>query len=507
MSSHLTQDQYDAIIVGGGGSGLAAAVSAAQQGKSVLLLEREPHLGGTTGMAVGSFTANQTKHQSQASIVDSWQNHAIDAGQFAPHDIEAKNNTLLREAFLKETATTLEWLTAMGLRFTGPHSEPPNRVARMHNVIPGAQAYIRTLSKEFKRLGGQSITQAKVRKLCQTGDAVTGLEFEHSGQTSKVSTRLGVVLAAGDYANSRSLIRKHKGEGFSGVQGINPKATGDGHLLAQSAGAQLLNMEVTFGPEIRFIPPSEGFQFLQRITQSHIPTPLANAIATLSPGWLIRAIAKQLLITWQHPEHSLFRNGAILVNRDGQRFCNELESPTRELAITRQPNKQAYILLDQLLVEQYSKWPHFISTAPKIAYAYVTDYLKRRPDIALQRNHPHEFSQIRSPQLARLTETLACYNETHEADTFGRTESRRKLRGNKWVLLGPAKAYFTTTEGGAAINTKCQVLRKNGSEIKGLYAVGQNGLGGQILWGHGLHIAWAITSGRLAGKHFNTQQA
>lgn len=34
----------------------------------------------------------------------------------------------------------------------------------------------------------------------------------------------------------------------------------------------------------------------------------------------------------------------------------------------------------------------------------------------------------------------------------------------------------------------------------GLYAVGQAGLGGQILWGHGLHIAWAMTSGRLAGK-------
>ena len=41
----------------------------------------------------------------------------------------------------------------------------------------------------------------------------------------------------------------------------------------------------------------------------------------------------------------------------------------------------------------------------------------------------------------------------------------------------------------------------NNEPIAGLYAVGQNGLGGMILWSHGLHIAWAMTSGRLAGKH------
>jgi fumarate reductase flavoprotein subunit len=61
------------------------------------------------------------------------------------------------------------------------------------------------------------------------------------------------------------------------------------------------------------------------------------------------------------------------------------------------------------------------------------------------------------------------------------------------------KAYFTTTEGGAAINDQMQVLDAAGQPIPGLYAVGQNGLGGMVLWGHGLHIGWAITSGRLAG--------
>ena len=56
------------------------------------------------------------------------------------------------------------------------------------------------------------------------------------------------------------------------------------------------------------------------------------------------------------------------------------------------------------------------------------------------------------------------------------------------------------TEGGAAINQRLQVLDREGHAIEGLFAVGQNGLGGQVLWGHGLHIAWALTSGRLAGQ-------
>jgi fumarate reductase flavoprotein subunit len=44
-----------------------------------------------------------------------------------------------------------------------------------------------------------------------------------------------------------------------------------------------------------------------------------------------------------------------------------------------------------------------------------------------------------------------------------------------------------------------EVLDEEGEVIPGLYAVGQNGLSGMILWSHGLHIAWAMTSGRLAG--------
>ena len=78
--------------------------------------------------------------------------------------------------------------------------------------------------------------------------------------------------------------------------------------------------------------------------------------------------------------------------------------------------------------------------------------------------------------------------------------SERPLENGPWTLLGPLKAYFTTTEGGVAVDDDMRALDANGQAIPGLRCVGQNGLGGMILWGHGRHIAWAMTSGRLAGE-------
>ena len=54
----MTKD-YDVIVVGAGGSGLAAALVAAERGGRVLILEKQPQPGGTTAIAIGSFTASK----------------------------------------------------------------------------------------------------------------------------------------------------------------------------------------------------------------------------------------------------------------------------------------------------------------------------------------------------------------------------------------------------------------------------------------------------------------
>lgn len=498
------REVHDVVVVGAGGSGLAAAASASEHGAGVLVLEKRPRVGGTTGIAVGSFTASGTEHQRRAGIADTAAAHDEDAGQFAPAGIEARNSAELRQYFLEHFAQTLRWLQGMGLAFHGPNPEPPNRVARMHNVVPGARAYIIALERQIHRHGGHIRCDTTVEELIRDSGRVAGVRGRDGAgkRRFEIRARRGVVLAGGDYAANGELIARYKGEDFAAIDGINPDALGEGHHLAESVGARLVNMDVTYGPELRFVPP-ERMGLVQRLATHPALSRFAGRLLPIVPRVLINTIARRLLVTWQHPENALLEDGALLVNARGERFCNELESPGREIELARQPGKIGYLVLDGRLVQRYGAWPHFISTAPEIAYAYVDDYVRLRPDVAVRGRSLEELAARRRLPLAALGETVQRYNRhalDATPDPHGRGGVRHPLEGGPWALLGPARAYFTTTEGGAAIDRQLRVLDHAGTPIEGLFAVGQNGLGGQILWGHGLHIGWAITSGRLAGR-------
>lgn len=494
------------IVVGAGGSGLAAAVAAAERGSRVLVLEKQPQPGGTTGIAVGSFTAAGTSLQRQATIHDHPREHVEDVAKFAPADLERRNNAAQREYFLTEAAATFEWLRGMGLAFVGPSPEPPNREKRMHNVVPGAKAYIARLQTRLLQHGGQIRCDADVQELLWNDGRVIGVRAA-IGPTAREPLEFnavhGVVLAAGDYASNPEMIARHKGPQFGKVEGINPNASGDGHRLAQTAGALMKNMDVTYGPELRFIASG------RRPFQQLLPTSglLARAIGWIAP-WIpqrvMNAMIKRLLVTWQHPEDAIFDDGALLINCHGERFVDETVTTNREIEVANQPQKIAYLLLDGELAERYSKWPHFVSTAPDIAYAYVDDYRRLRPDVTHLATDLAGLAKRVGLDSHKLERTVNDYNDNLVAQTpdpFGRTAQTapRPLRP-PWVLLGPVKSYFTTTEGGACVDRQMRVLDNDNQPIAGLYAVGQNGLSGMILWSHGLHIAWALTSGRLAGE-------
>ncbi len=496
------KESFDVVIVGGGGSGLATGVSAAQNGSSVIVLEKRPELGGTTGIAIGSFTANRTTLQRKEGIEDNPDDHEADAGLFGPLEIQSRNNSQMRRFFLGHSPETLDWLMEMGLRFHGPSPEPPNRVPRMHNVVPNAKAYIAALQSRLFALGGTVICNARAEALVKEGDRIVGVRARIDDRTITIRARRGVVLAAGDYSSAPEVITRYKGARFAAIEGINPYCSGDGHLMAEQVGAQLLNMDVTYGPEIRFVPPARK-PFSQLLPASGFMARLMGSLLPLVPRPFINAMIKRLLVTWQHPEDKLFEDGAILINSRSERFCNEKASPEREIRISEQPGKICYILLDKRLAQKYSTWPHFISTAPEIAYAYVKDYRRIRPDITMVREDLKGLAEVRGLPVEPLQRAVEDYNRYvagREADPYGRTGDKAPLIDGHWWLLGPAKAYFTTTEGGLGINESFQVLDPTGRPIEGLYAVGANGMGGMILWGHGLHIAWAITSGRMVGR-------
>src|SRR6266508_2764941 len=145
-------NEADVIVVGGGGSGLAAAVQAAQHDRSVILLEKTAHTGGTTSWSVGSITVAGSAHQRRVGIQDSADEHFEDlekhAGALAPRD-----NLKLRRVLVDNTADTLEWLQRLGVVFVGPMPEPPHRYARMHNVVPNSKAFAYHLTRHCRRLG------------------------------------------------------------------------------------------------------------------------------------------------------------------------------------------------------------------------------------------------------------------------------------------------------------------------------------------------------------------
>lgn len=496
--------KFDVVVVGGGGAGLAAAVSAAEHGARVLLLEKNSELGGTTGISVGSFTAAGTSLQRAAGIADDPGEHNEDIGKFRP-DLEPRNDFNRRRFLTENAGATFEWVRGMGLSFQGPSPEPPNRWPRMHNVIPNSKAYIAAFHRRCLQLGVTVRTGAIATTLLRDpGGRVAGVRFAWRGQEHQAEAARGVVLAAGDYSNSYEIKRQYLPEEVARIEGVNPTATGEGHLLGLEAGAAVRNMDVLYGPEMRFVTPP-GKPFAQLLPSDPRLARLIARLLPVVPKPLLAAYVKRLLVTWTHPDDKLFAAGAILVNTEGRRFCNELDRPY--LKFFEQPDRIGYLVLDAKVAAEFSAWPNYVSTAPDIAYAYLADYRRLRPDIFREGPTVEDLAMAAGLRAAALRDTIETVRRYHRndagaADPFGRKDWAAPFTQGPYVVLGPAKAYIVMTEGGLVVDDHLRVLAANtGQPIPGLYAAGCNGMGGFVLYGHGLHLAWAFTSGRLAGRH------
>lgn len=494
---------FDVVVVGGGGSGLATAVSAAEAGARVLLLEKNAALGGTTGISVGSFTAACTSLQRAAGIEDDVDEHNEDIGRFRP-DLEPRNDAARRRFLTANAAATFEWLRAMGLSFQGPSPEPPNRQPRMHNVIPNSKAYIAAFHRRCLALGVEIRTGAVATALSRdAAGRVSRIRFAWRGAEHEVEATRGVVLACGDYAGSYEIKRRYMSEAVARIEGVNPTATGEGHVLGLAVGGAVRNMDVLYGPELRFVTPP-GRAFAQLLPSDPHLARLAARLLRIVPKRLLAAYVKRLLVTWTHPDDKLFAAGAILVNREGRRFCNELDRPYLEFF--DQPGRVGYLVLDAKLAAEFSEWPNYVSTAPDIAYAYLADYRRLRPDIYHEGATAEALAAAAGFPAEALRSTLDTARRYHQdaaqaGDPFGRTRWLAPFTRGPYIALGPARAYIVMTEGGLVVDERLRVLSDAGDPIPGLYAAGCNGMGGMVLMGHGLHIAWACTSGRLAGLH------
>jgi succinate dehydrogenase/fumarate reductase flavoprotein subunit len=214
---------------------------------------------------------------------------------------------------------------------------------------------------------------------------------------------------------------------------------------------------------------------------------------------MLRPVLMNYLTTALAPEKSLYEDGAILVDRDGLRFGDERDQPARSAAV--RPDGMAWLVFDSTVADRYQRWPHFISTAPSVGYAYLDDYRHTRKDVFHCAPTPGALADSMQLPRANFEKTLSDYNA-------GLPHADAPARGNRpavikppFYALGPAKAYIIFTNGGLKVTHELEVVGDNGRPIPGLYAAGANGQGGMLLEGHGHHLGWAFVSGRIAGRN------
>ena len=484
-------ETFDVVVVGGGGAGLAAAAEAARLGRSVVLLEKNPQLGGSTAWSVGSMSITNSPHQLKCGIRDTPQEHFEDlellAGKYAPRD-----NLQLRRILVDNTTDIFEWLRGLGLEFAGPMIEPPHRYSRMHLVLPNSRAFPRYLGRHCARLGVSIRTDTRAERLIVEGGRVTGVYARSAGGSgADYRARGGVVLAAGDYSAGRELKARFAGEEVAQLEAVNVTATGDGHRMALEIGAVVVNGDIVRCPIMRFVPPSHDRWILKLPPWRWLARSMRLAMDHLPDAWL-RPLAMSFLTTALGPSPELFKHGAVLVNRNGERFADELATPAR--AVPRQPDKAAYIVFDHKLAQRFTAWPNYISTAPGLAYAYLADYRRNRADIY------HESPTVEGLARSMGAPAVALGRTFNDYNGAGR-ETRPALDTAPFYALGPVKSYVVFTDGGLKVTERLEVAREDGSVIPGLFAAGSTGQGGLLLEGHGHHLGWAFISGRIAGRN------
>ncbi len=481
-----TEINCDVLVIGGGGSGLAAAIEARNSGADVILIEKNPELGGSTAWSIGSFTATQTPQQLAEGIQDSPDEHFVDMPKFAG-PLAVRDNTELRRLFVDNANDTLRWLMGMGVEFFGPMPEPPHEKPRMHNVLPNSRAYIYHVGRHARGIGVDIRTGTRATRFIVEDGKVRGADCDIADGTIRIRSN-ATVLASGDYTANEELKAKYISPEVSLVDPMNPTATGDGHVMAFPLGAKVINGDVLSGPTLRFVPPPK--EPLDRLLPPYRIVAKAMRFALKHmPASILRPMVLKFTTTSMAPELALFSGGALLVNRDGARITgNPAELGLR---IAQQPDKIGYVVMDSAMAKTFSAWPHFISTAPGVAYAYFDDFRKCRPDIFFKANSVEELARAFGADPAALNASL----EAHNAD------SSVKLAAPPFYALGPAKSYVVITDGGLAVDRDLRVLGDNDAPIDGLYGAGSAGQGGLLLKGHGHHVGWAFTSGRIAGRH------
>lgn len=242
VNSREEDEAFDVVVVGGGAAGLCAALSAAEQGASVVLLEKMSRIGGDTLISGGYFNAVDPFRQSGSGIVDSTRLFAeqiLAAGR-------GLNDEDLARTLASESYPTLQWLEGLGLKFMPEVKQVYGSVhPRAHKpILPRGTGYIKILSQSAVDKGVLIRTGVKVVGFIRNPSTrrIEGVRTSRNGVVCSILARRGVVAAFGGFGAGKEMMRRHAPDAFNLPFDSHPGATGELFPEAEKAGAHLVNM-------------------------------------------------------------------------------------------------------------------------------------------------------------------------------------------------------------------------------------------------------------------------
>ena len=483
----------DIVIVGAGGAGMTAAITAAEEGKSVVILESQSMVGGNSVRATGGMNAGKTVYQDEnefgeaagvektlktaaekyadnetitalaKTVSEQWAEYqANPTGYFDSVELmeldtmvggKGINDPELVETLCSNSADAIDWLDEHGITLHNVASFGGASVKRIHRPVDAdgktisvGSYMIPLLQENCEKAGVQILLNTTANEiLTDANGAAVGVKATGaSGETVTVNAK-AVVLTTGGFGANLDMVTEYKPE-LKGFMTTNAAgAQGQGIEMATAIGAGTVDMDQI---------------------QIH-PTVEANTAALITEG--------------------LRGDGAVLINAEGKRFIDEVG--TRDVvsaAEIAQTGSYSWLVVDQAMVD---------------ASSVIQGYIKKGYTVTGETYE--ELGKAMGVDEAAFAETMNTWNGYVDAKNdpdFGRTSFANKLDTAPYYAI-KVTAGVHHTMGGLTINTNTEVLKEDGSVIPGLFAAGEvtGGVHGANRLG-GNAVADFTVFGRIAGK-------
>lgn len=482
----------DVVVVGAGGAGMTAAITAAAEGKSVVILESQSMVGGNSVRATGGMNAGKTVYQDEnefgesagvektlktaaekyadnetitalaKTVSEQWAAYqANPTGYFDSVELmeldtmiggKGINDPELVETLCANSADAIDWLDEHGITLHDVSSFGGASVKRIHRPVNAegktvsvGSYMIPLLEENCKKAGVQILLNTTANEiLTDANGAAAGIKATGStGETVTVNAK-AVVLTTGGFGANLDMVVKYKPE-LKGFMTTNAAGIqGQGIEMAQAIGAATVDMDQI---------------------QIH-PTVEANTAALITEG--------------------LRGDGAVLINEEGQRFIDEVG--TRDVvsaAEIAQTGSYSWLVVDQAMAD---------------ASSVIQGYIKKGYTVTGATYE--ELGKAMGVDAAAFAETMEKWNGYVEAKNdpdFGRTSFANPLNTAPYYAV-KVTAGVHHTMGGLKINANTEVLNEKGEVIPGLFAAGEvtGGVHGANRLG-GNAVADFTVFGRIAG--------